>query len=168
MTRKQRLTKEYNELKVRNSYLGVIVLGVLAGIILGKTLWDYTHQTSPKPAGRTIMPKVEEVVAVETPCTYDPLTYLRCRGKQLGINDYEITKIIQVMKCESGLRPDAINKNKNGTFDIGIGQINDVHSKRISRQDRMDFVKNIDFIYKLYQEQGLNPWVCYRKLGLNK
>ena len=91
-----------------------------------------------------------------------PLIYLRERGQELGYNDFEITRIIQVMKCESGLRPDAINKNTNGTFDLGVGQINDVHSKRISREDRMDFRKNIDFIYQLYSEQGLNPWVCNR------
>lgn len=157
--------REANFWKLYGNYISVALLGALVGASL-MTYYVNAHKTSPKTIGQTIIPKVEVVKAVETPCTYDPLTYLRCRGRQLGINDYEITKIIQVMKCESGLRPDAINKNKNGTFDIGIGQINDVHSKRISRQDRMDFVKNIDFVYKLYQEQNLRPWVCAHKLGL--
>ena len=166
-------TLEVQERAFWNKYgflVCVALFGFIAGIIISKSIFDSIplkdpRGTAPKPLGQAIVPKVK---ANETPCTYDPITYLRCKGEQLGINEYEITKIIATMKCESGLRPDAINKNTNGTFDIGVGQINDVHSKRISRADRMDFVKNIDFIYTLYQEQGLRPWVCARKLGFIK
>jgi hypothetical protein len=60
----------------------------------------------------------------------------------------------------------ALGKNTNGTFDVGLFQINDVHSKRISRQDRLDFEKNIKFAYKLRAEQGnWNAWsVCRSKV----
>jgi len=126
------------------------------------------EKTSPEVLKSTVEVKAVELTTNKIRCDYDPITYLRCKGQQLGIKDTEITKIIATMKCESGLKADSINKNSNGTFDIGVGQINDVHSKRISREDRMDFVKNIDFIYTLYQEQGLNPWVCARKLGFTK
>ena len=140
------------------------------GLILGflGTAYLCTNNTSPQPLETKVEVKAIEITKDEDYYKAEPLRYLRYKGQQLGINEYEITRIISTMKCESGLRPDAINKNKNGTFDIGIGQINDVHSKRISRQDRMDFVKNIDFIYKLYQEQGLRPWVCARRLGFIK
>jgi len=145
-----------------------IILGSLFGLFIADNPYKQVKLDSPNDGKSMIEVKAVEVTSNEVPCDYDPITYLRCKGTQLGIKDTEITKIIATMKCESGLRPDALNKNSNGTFDVGIGQINDVHSKRISRQDRMDFVKNIDFIYTLYQEQGLNPWVCARKLGYIK
>jgi len=160
---KLRLENWYEE----NKYLiASFVWGLLLGLLLGFGL--FTPNTSPEALSKTIEVRANELTYDEEYYTRDPLTYLRYKGQQLGINEYEITKIISVMKCESGLRPDAINKNNNGTFDLGIGQINDVHNKQISRSDRLDFVKNIDFIYKLYQEQGLNPWTCAKKLGFIK
>jgi hypothetical protein len=46
-------------------------------------------------------------------------------------------------------------------------QINDVHGKRISREDRMDYEKNIRFAYQLRKEQGnWNAWsTCKTKVN---
>ena len=161
---RSRLTR-IEKTKKFNTVMGVVTLLVLAGLILYATFRSpkiLDPKGSPKSLGQTIIPKVEEAKAFETPCDYDPITYLRCRGKQLGISDYKITQLIQVAKCESGLNPDALNKNTNGSFDVGVFQINTVHKQK----NMTDFVKNIDYGYKLYQEQGLRPWVCARKLGL--
>lgn len=38
-----------------------------------------------------------------------------------------------VGKVESGHNPFAVNKNKNGTYDIGIMQINSIHLSRLSK-----------------------------------
>lgn len=144
-----------------------IILGLLAGIILGKTLYDAFNapKTLLDPRGQTIIPKVVEVEAKETPCDYDPITYIRCSGERLGKTNQQIMTMIRIAKCESGLRPDALNKNTNGTFDVGVLQINDVHGKRISRADRMNFVKNIDFGWKLHTEQGgFQAWSCAKKV----
>ena len=158
-------TKTYKTLHLWfNQYTrAAFVAGIIVGSLIGFSL-KQELRTSPEPL-ETI---VSEIKADEPPIEYyqeTPLRYLRYKGEQLGIDEYTITKFILVMKCESGLRPNAINKNTNGTFDLGIGQINDVHSKRISRADRLDFVKNIDYGYKLFLEQGFNPWYCARKLG---
>lgn len=98
---------------------------------------------------------------------YDPLICIRDVGEELGISNKDILIAIKIAKAESGLRTDAINKNSNGTFDIGTFQINDVHGKRISREDRMDFEQNIRFAYKLRLEQGnWNAWsVCRSKVN---
>lgn len=142
-----------------------LILGLLAGLILGKSIYD-SQKTSPQaPQQKKTSEVIKVVEAVETPCTFDPITYIRCSGERLGKTNQEIMTMIRIAKCESGLRPDALNKNKNGTFDIGVLQINDVHSKRISRSDRMDFVKNIDFGWKLHTEQGgFQAWSCYKKV----
>ena len=41
-----------------------------------------------------------------------------------GLNPWLLRAVLSV---ESALKPDAIGRNKNGTFDIGIGQINSMH-----------------------------------------
>ncbi len=41
-----------------------------------------------------------------------------------GVNPWLLRAVLQV---ESGLKPDAIGKNSNGTIDIGIGQMNSMH-----------------------------------------
>ena len=103
----------------------------------------------------------------------DPLRYLRYRGEELGLDQYEITRFITLFtRCEnSGLNPEAININndKHRSMDVGIAQINMYwHRDRVKLIDMLDPVKNIDFAYKLYQEQGLTPWTCARVLGYIK
>jgi len=157
--------------KYYNDNRGALWFAFFAGLLVGVIITQSVLKPSKaplEPQGQTIIQEVRADEPSEEYYKETPIRYLRWKGQQLGINEYEITKIIATMKCESGLRSDAINKNSNGTFDLGVGQINDVHSKRISRADRLDFIKNIDFIYKLYQEQGLGPWVCARKLGFIK
>lgn len=162
-------SKTRRQLK-KNSHtlLAVAVLGSLAGAILAVTIFRAKIEIPAEPVKPTVMaPMVVQVQAAETPFCYDPITCIRDVGEELGKSNQEILMMIRIAKAESGLRPDAINKNSNGTFDLGVFQINDVHSKRISRTDRMDFVKNIRFAWQLQTEQGFNPWVVYKK-GLVK
>jgi hypothetical protein len=143
--------------------LGIAILGFLAGCILSKTLWDAFH--APKTLLDPLVQTIQVVEAKETPFCFDPITCIRDVGEELGESNYDIMAMIRLAKCESGMRPDALNKNTNGTFDVGLLQINDVHSKRISRTDRMNFEKNIRFAYKLHQEQGsFNAWSCWKKV----
>jgi hypothetical protein len=164
--KRKRFYKKFGGYKT-NDYVGAIVMGLLAGLILAITLYNATH-ASPK-APQSTQPTVQSIVAVveahELPCDYDPMTYIRCSGEKLGKTNEQIMTLIRIMKCESNGRVDALNKNTNGTFDVGVLQINDVHNKRISRADRMDFVKNIDFGWKLHTEQkGFHAWSCYKKV----
>lgn len=97
---------------------------------------------------------------------FDPITCIRDIGEEMGFSNQDIITAIKIGKCESGLRPDAMNKNKNGTFDLGVMQINDVHGKRINRQDRLDFEKNIRFAWTLRKEQGhWGAWSCYKLIN---
>lgn len=138
--------------------LAVAIMGFMAGVILTKTLWDIKN-APPKPLGQTIEVKTVKVAeAIGRPFCADVIKCIRDVGEELGRDNQTIMTMIRIARAESTLRADAINKNRNGTYDMGVFQINDVHGKRISRADRMDFEKNIRFAYKLQGEQGFNPW----------
>ncbi|KAK6031665.1 transglycosylase SLT domain protein [Ostertagia ostertagi] len=47
-----------------------------------------------------------------------------------GVNPWLLRAVLQV---ESGLKPDAIGKNSNGTIDIGIGQMNSMHLPELKK-----------------------------------
>ena len=65
-------------------------------------------------------------------------------------------KAIACFYSESKLKPYAINLNKNGTYDAGIAQINDVH--KMSIPARFDFKKNIQKAYEIYLKRSWSAW----------
>jgi len=78
----------------------------------------------------------------------------------------EITAL-RIAQCESGLNPLAHNnRNKNGSTDGGLYQINSVHDKRLNELglDKYDIEDNIAFARRLYEENGWKPWVCHKKI----
>jgi len=170
LTEKHKLDRRYYLVQRAKQYLAGIVLGIILGLLIGCYLignpCENAEINAPKALGQMIESKVNniEVQAQERYCD-DPISYIRCSGEKLGKSNEEILTMIRIAKCESGLRPDAINLNSNKTADLGVLQINDVHNKRISRADRLDFKKNIDFGWKLQTEQGgFQAWVCYKKI----
>ncbi len=47
-----------------------------------------------------------------------------------GVNHFVLRSIL---KIESGLKPGAVGKNRNGTVDIGIGQMNSMHFGELAK-----------------------------------
>lgn len=150
--------------------IAAFVWGVLVGTLLGFALF-YPTDASLEALEPTI---TQEVIEVKDKYElrgyafcYNPIICIRDIGEELGVDNRDIIIAINIAKAESGLRPDAIGKNTNGTYDLGVMQINDVHSKRISRQDRLDYEKNIRFAFQLRKEQGnWNAWsVCRSKVN---
>lgn len=69
-----------------------------------------------------------------------------------------------IAKMESGFRTDAVNHNANGTYDLGIFQINDVHG--MSWAARMDPDQNIRKAYEIRMNWGSwNAWMARTKCG---
>ena len=73
---------------------------------------------------------------------------------------------------ESGLKPNAINRNTNGTYDVGIMQINSIHlpellAAGISKQDLFDPKINIGvgayYLRQCTEKYGMNAKaiICY-------
>lgn len=104
-------------------------------------------------------PIVEAKETVRVSCE-TPKGYLECKVYKGEITWEEHDKLYKIIDCESKWNPNAINtKNKNGTYDRGLFQINSVH-KTLTNEDAFNFKKNIDFGIKLFKSQGLKPWVC--------
>jgi hypothetical protein len=104
--------------------------------------------------------KVQEVKADEPTDEYyhqEPIRYIRHRGEELGKDNATIMTMIRISFCESGHRENAVNVNVNKTIDRGIFQLNSIH-KGISNKDAFDFVKNIDYAWKMQTAQGFSPW----------
>ena len=79
-------------------------------------------------------------------------------------------EIVRIFNCESGLR----QYDKNGkvitshTFDKGISQINvPLHGKRAKELGhKLDTLEgSLGYARTLYDEEGVNPWVCSRLVG---
>jgi soluble lytic murein transglycosylase-like protein len=70
---------------------------------------------------RTALSELPNVLADPTPCVGAAAEYHR-------INPWILKAILKV---ESNFAPTAINRNPNGTVDVGMGQINSIHFKRL-------------------------------------
>ena len=72
-----------------------------------------------------------------------------------------------IAKCESGLNIEAYNpRNKNGTTDGGLWQINDVHNGTLETLglDKYNPEDATKFARLLYDQRGgWGDWVCYTK-----
>ena len=77
-----------------------------------------------------------------------------------------------ITTCENKkLDPEAynINNDKYRSMDVGIMMINMYwHRHEVKLVDMLDPFKNIDYGYKLFLEQGFEPWACAHKLGYVK
>jgi len=154
-------THHFNKLGI--AFLIALATLLAYGMVMTATTGKLVSPIEGISMAPTVIYAKEEVISCE-----NPKGYLECQVYKGIITWAEHNKLTKIIQCESGWRTDAINKNNNGTFDLGLFQINTVHGKKISRADALDFKKNIDFGIKLFKEQGLRPWVCARKLGISK
>lgn len=80
----------------------------------------------------------------------------------------------RIFTCESGLRPEALGQNTNGTQDRGVAQINSVHARQFEQVTGVpyeigahDTNLNIQFAAWMYNRQGnFSAWVCSRIVGV--
>ena len=68
----------------------------------------------------------------------------------------------KVFTCESHLKADATHKNNDGSLDVGIAQINSVHS--IPESYLKNPMINILVAKQIFDAQGWNPWTCKKAL----
>jgi len=81
--------------------------------------------------------------------------------KKAGLNIKEAEIIIN---CESRWQPDAIGVNKNGSYDVGLWQINSIH-KNLSNAEKMDYKEATKWaIEKRLKDGSWRAWSCSKKL----
>ncbi len=69
-----------------------------------------------------------------------------------------------IITCESRWKPDAIGVNKNGSYDVGLWQINSIH-KNITNAGKMDYKEATRWaIDKRLRDGSWRAWSCSRKL----
>ena len=73
-----------------------------------------------------------------------------------GIDSYEAYAII---KCESNWSDVAINKNKDGSYDIGLWQLNEKWQPS-PRACKLDYKCATEQAIKIIKKSGFRPWVC--------
>jgi soluble lytic murein transglycosylase-like protein len=93
--------------------------------------------------------------------TFD--SYFVGAGKQYGIPPLLLKNIA---KIESGLNPNAIGLNKNGTKDYGLMQINTIHLKRLHKEygiteqmimhPKTNIYAAAELLSKIIRKHGLN------------
>jgi hypothetical protein len=72
---------------------------------------------------------------------------------------------IEVFRAESGLNPKAVHKNRNGTMDLGIAQINTIHCGKVKGNclRLLEPEENLRVAYEIYKTSGWCAWVKARK-----
>lgn len=154
-TRSYKIYSKWVNPYTRAAFVWGLIIGAFVGIIIAEA-----RNTSPNALNQTIVPKVEKVQAQEIPCDRDPITYIRCRGEQLGYNEYQITTFQAIARCESNHNPMAKNKSSTAT---GIYQfINSTFHAYCAGKNIYDFKDNIDCMYKVMEiddyPNGLKHW----------
>ena len=107
-----------------------------------------------------------EVVYAETEKSESPKVEVSEKIREV-VEKYFKEKTDEALTCfksESGLRPSAINyNNKNGTWDIGLAQINTVHCGKVNATDRedcknklLDLETNVRIAKQIYDGRGFN------------
>jgi len=70
---------------------------------------------------------------------------------------------IRIARCESHFDPHAVGRNRNGTRDYGVFQLNSggtMQGLGLTAAEALDWRTNIDAAYRLYRRRGWQPWVC--------
>lgn len=150
----------------------VIVLVVLAhSFAMGSVLDDsdidqvfLSEEVVPRSDAMTAEPDGPTPNATEVPYQYvAPENYFVSAGNHYGVDPRLLWCIAKV---ESGLNPYARNKNKNGTYDIGMMQINTVHLPTLSNYGITE-----QMLYDTRTNIYVGAWVlskCIAKHGMTK
>lgn len=89
--------------------------------------------------------------------------YVRVEAKKAGLNPNEVEAIIN---CESRWITDAKGVNRNGSYDLGLWQINSIH-KNITDAEKLDYKAATKWaIEKRLRDGNWSAWYCARRLAI--
>lgn len=142
------------------------VLCLIIMAIIACPLYDkYRKSSVSQPLSQTISNPVTEVSAKEIDYDLDPVAYLRFKGREIGYDDYDITKFHQLLDCENGthdpLRKNYLYDGEDGRYTAaGIAMItNRTWKGHKCIGSKWDATDNVDCFYKIIGDnQGLGDY----------
>jgi hypothetical protein len=96
------------------------------------------------------------------PSTEDIKNYVKAEAKKAGLSYTEMEIIIN---CESRWITDAKGTNRNGSYDLGLWQINSIH-KNMTDAEKLNYKTATKWaIEKRLRDGNWSAWSCSRKLA---
>jgi len=124
--------------------------------------WEETAIKVVEAFGNTTINKVEDT---PDPTTNDIKAYVLAEIKKAGLNAREAEALIF---CESKWDDQAKGYNRNGSYDLGLWQINSIH-KDISDIDKLDYKTATKWaIAKRLDDGNWSAWYCSRRIARAK
>ena len=170
---KQMLNKIKTKIKnAKNRFMKSRFLAFTLGIIIGGT-YTYIYMVAPivfRPLTRTI--EIHDASAETASGKLGGAVKAYPLAKTSDLSRDGIKRLVarcfktdaptalKIMQAESGGNPRAIHKNKNGTIDVGLFQINSIHG--YSKDFLFNPENNVKIASKIFQKSGWNAWVSYR------
>lgn len=108
--------------------------------------------------------KVGTGAVVSEPATIEQIKeYVLSEAVKAGLNPKEVATIIN---CESRWDPKAKGHNRNGSYDLGLWQINSIH-KNLSDADKLDYKTATEWaIAKRLRDGNWSAWYCARRFAI--
>lgn len=158
-TQKQRHTRKYNTKKRKATCYALmaritlwtfaVVFAYLIGTIT-PTEWNTVYAIKTDIINKTTT-TTEQIFYY--PNKDEIVNEIIDQARNAGVS---VSTVLSIADCESRFQPFATNKNKNGTKDLGIFQINTIHG--LSEQDSFDYKKNIAWAINEIKENGTGAW----------
>lgn len=127
----------------------------------------FNHEAIPTNIAITVDDQSDHTAVAKVKDNFAPLvvdikTYVRNEARKAGLSIAEVETIIN---CESRWIADAKGHNRNGSYDLGLWQINSIH-KNISDADKLDYKAATKWaIEKRLRDGSWSAWSCSRKLA---
>lgn len=134
-----------------------IIIFLIIPVIAGRFCLKQPEKANTVTTAPTTVISAEDA---EPPSTqFSPQDYIR----EVFGPDAPIA--LAVAQTESGIVSKQGGRNRNGTYDWGIFQINDCHCKKIEgdcHSQLLDPKFNINFAKKIFDSSGWYPWSTFK------
>lgn len=155
-----------NKIKLPKRINGEFCLGFIGGMIVGG-FCGYAIDGSPVTAamaGYTGSSVIMNLIPNEKKSEQDEKKSIEATIEEIARQEHVDPELaIRVAKCESGLNPQVINTNANGSRDRGLFQINDKWHPEVSDEEAFDIEKSTKFFCKAFKSGNLNWWDATKK-----
>ena len=150
--------KKMSTLKLHTVYwlIGINVILICNATYRG--FQTYSNIFGEKLIGREVSAVVFTAAETSPAESLSVEEYVMKEVRKAGLSTIEVSCLI---KNESGWNPYALNKNSDGSFDVGLWQMNDVHNKR---EIAFDYKKSTKWaIEKRLHDGNWSAWYGFNK-----